>query len=291
VNDILDRALNTAQLEGASYAEARTVESRSQQLEVKNRQVSTLAEGESFGLGVRVIVDGAWGFAASAEVSAADAEACARQACRIARASAKFRRGPVVLAPLKPAVARYATPFRIDPFEVPLADKIALLIEATGIMNREKAVRVAQGGMVFWEEKKQLASSEGARIEQRIVHSGAGLSAWAVGADDLQVRSYPNSFGGQYEANGYELVERLDLKGHAAETAATAAALLEGEPPAPRVVRAPQRARSRARPRGQLRRHLVPDHRPARQAPVRLEGGQHRLRRHQPAGPRDLWLR
>jgi len=75
VNDILDRALNTAQLEGASYAEARTVESRSQQLEVKNRQVSTLAEGESFGLGVRVIVDGAWGFAASAEVSAADAEA------------------------------------------------------------------------------------------------------------------------------------------------------------------------------------------------------------------------
>ena len=86
MNDILDRALNTAQLEGASYAEARTVESRSQQLEVKNRQVSTLAEGESFGLGVRVIVDGAWGFAASAEVSAADAEACARQACRIARA-------------------------------------------------------------------------------------------------------------------------------------------------------------------------------------------------------------
>ena len=51
MNDILDRALNTAQLEGASYAEARTVESRSQQLEVKNRQVSTLAEGESFGLG------------------------------------------------------------------------------------------------------------------------------------------------------------------------------------------------------------------------------------------------
>jgi len=227
VNDILDRALNTAQLEGASYAEARTVESRSQQLEVKNRQVSTLAEGESFGLGVRVIVDGAWGFAASAEVSAADAEACARQACRIARASAKFRRGPVVLALLKPALARYTTPFRIDPFEVPLADKIALLVEATGIMNREQAVRVAQGAMMFWEEKKHFASSEGARIEQRIVHSGAGLTAWAVGADDLQVRSYPNSFGGQYEANGYELVERLDLPGHAAETAATAAALLE----------------------------------------------------------------
>ncbi|HEY6866556.1 MAG TPA: TldD/PmbA family protein [Candidatus Eisenbacteria bacterium] len=226
MDDILDRALNTAQLEGARYAEARAVEARSQLLEVKNRQVSGLNESASLGMGVRVIVDGAWGFAASAEVSAADAEACARLACRVARASARCRRGPVVLAPLAPAVARYQTPLAVDPFEVPLADKIALLVEATGIMEREKAVRVAQGSMAFWEEKKHFASSEGARIEQRIVQSGAGLVAWAVGADDLQVRSYPNSFGGQYECNGYELVERLDLAGHAAETAATAAALL-----------------------------------------------------------------
>ena len=226
MNDILDRALNTAQLEGAGYAEARTVDARAQLLEVKNRQVSALNESASLGLGVRVLVDGAWGFAASAEISADDAEACARLACRIARASAKFRRGPVVLAPLAPAVARYETPFTIDPFEVPLADKIALLVEATGIMQKEKAVRVAQGNMQFWEERKHFASSEGARIEQRIVQSGAGLTAFAVGPDDLQVRSYPNSFGGHYECNGYELVGRLDLLGHAAETAATAAALL-----------------------------------------------------------------
>jgi TldD protein len=80
--------------------------------------------------------------------------------------------------------------------------------------------------MMFWEDLKRFASTEGARIEQRILHSGAGLSACAVGADDLQVRSYPNSFGGQYESAGYELVRRLDLPGHAAETAAMAAALL-----------------------------------------------------------------
>jgi len=226
VNDLLDRALNTAELAGASYAEARAVEARSQQLEVKNRRVSALHEGDSRGLGVRVLVDGAWGFAASAETTREAAESCARLACRVARASARFRRGPVALAPLAPAVAKYATPFRVDPFAVPLADKIALLSEATGIMEGEKAVRVAQGGMLFWEEHKHFATSEGARIEQRIVQSGAGLTAFAIGADDLQVRSYPNSFGGQYESAGWELVERLDLKGHAAETAATAAALL-----------------------------------------------------------------
>jgi TldD protein len=80
--------------------------------------------------------------------------------------------------------------------------------------------------MSFWDERKLFASSEGRRIDQRIVHSGAGLVAYARSDADLQWRSYPNSFGGQYEAAGYELIERLDLAGHAGETAATAAALL-----------------------------------------------------------------
>ena len=226
MDDILDRALNTAQLEGASYADARLVESRSQWIEVKNRRVSALQESAGLGLGVRVIVDGAWGFAGVADVSAAEVEAAARLACRVARAGAPHRRAPVALAPVAAAVARYATPLARDPFEVPLADKIALLIEATGRMEAEKAVRVAQGNLQFWEERKRFASTEGARLEQRIVHSGAGLTACAVGDQDMQVRSYPNSFGGQYEAAGWELVERLDLPGHAAETAATAAALL-----------------------------------------------------------------
>ena len=226
MDDVLDRALNAAQLAGATYADARVVESRSQILEVKNRLVSALQEGAAAGLGVRVLVGGAWGFAASAEVSLAEAERCARLACRVARAAAAFRRAPIALSPLEPRTARYETPLTRDPFEVPLADKIALLVEATATMEREPGIRVAHGDMQFWEDRKRFASSEGARIEQRIVNSGAGLSAWAASDDDLQVRSYPNSFGGQFESAGYELVERLDLPGHAAETAATAAALL-----------------------------------------------------------------
>ena len=226
MDEILDRALNAAQLAGASYADARVVESRSQFLEVKNRQVSALQESGTLGLGVRVLVNGAWGFAASAEPSMAEAERCAALAVRIARASAKFRLEPITLSPLAPAVAKWATPIEVDPFAVPLADKIALLAEATGIMERESKVKVAQGNMMFWEDLKRFASTEGARIEQHIVNSGAGMTAWAMGEEDLQVRSYPNSFGGQYESAGYELVRRLDLAGHAAETAATAAALL-----------------------------------------------------------------
>ena len=226
MDDILDRALNAAALAGAGYADARITASRHQLIEVRNRQVNALHDGSGHGLGVRVLVDGAWGFAASADVSLADAERCAREACRVARASARFRLAPITLSRLAPARGRWETPLTRDPFEVPLADKIELLVEASGIAAREPAVRVATAGMQFWDETRHFASSEGARIEQRIVHSGAGLSALAVGDDDAQVRSYPNSFGGQYESIGYELVDRLDLPGHAAETAATAAALL-----------------------------------------------------------------
>jgi TldD protein len=226
VDEILDRALNAAQLAGAAYADVRVMESRTQFIEVKNRRVTALQESSSAGLGVRVLKDGAWGFAAGPELSTAEAERCAALATRIARASSRFRQAPIALAPLAPAIARWETPHELDPFTVPLADKIAHLVTTTGLMERAAPIKVAQGNLQFWEDRKRFASTEGARIEQRILHSGAGMVAWAVGEDDLQVRSYPNSFGGQYESAGYELVRRLDLPGHAEETAAMAVALL-----------------------------------------------------------------
>ena len=226
MHDLADRALNAAQLAGATYADVRVVESRSQLVEVKNRRPSALQEGSGLGLGVRAIVDGSWGFAGSASADAAEAERCAALACRIARASARFRLQPVILAPLVPQRAAYQTPCERDPFTVSLADKVDLLVRATGAMQSEAAIAVAQGALHFWDERKLFASSEGARIEQHLVHSGAGLCAYARSDQDLQWRSYPNAFGGQYEAAGWELVERLDLPGHAPATAATAAALL-----------------------------------------------------------------
>ena len=226
MQELADRALNAAQLEGATYADVRVVESRSQLVEVKDRRATALMEDQGLGFGVRALVDGAWGFAASAHPDAAEAERCAALACRIARASARFRLQPIALSPAAPARATYQTPIVRDPFEVPLADKIDLLVRATAAMQGERGIAVAQGSLRFWDERKLFASSEGARIDQRIIHSGAGLCAYARGGDDLQWRSYPTSFGGQYEAAGWELVERLDLVAHAPETAATAVALL-----------------------------------------------------------------
>ena len=226
MDELADRALNAAQLAGASYVDVRIVESRSQLVEVKNRRPSALAESAGLGLGVRALVDGGWGFAASATADLSEAERCAVLACRIARASARFRLEPITLSPLEPRRASYRTPIERDPFAVSLADKVDLLLRATRAMEVDPAIVVSQGSLRFWEETKLFAASDGTRIDQRLVHSGAGICAYARGDGDLQWRSYPNAFGGQYEAAGWELVERLDLSAHAAETASTAVALL-----------------------------------------------------------------
>ncbi|MGH7724324.1 MAG: TldD/PmbA family protein, partial [Candidatus Eiseniibacteriota bacterium] len=139
---------------------------------------------------------------------------------------------PIVLAPVTAAVARYETPHTRDPFAVSLDDKVELLLEADRALRaaNDARLRVASASMQLWEDKKLFVSTEGASIEQRILHTGGGMSATAVSDDDVQVRSYPSSFGGHFEANGYELIERLDLPGHAAQTAAEAIALLTADP-------------------------------------------------------------
>jgi TldD protein len=226
MRDLAERALNVAQLSGATYADVRVIESREQFVEVKNRRPTALQESNGLGLGVRVLVGGAWGFAASGSADTAEAERCARLAARVAAASARFRRAPIVLSPLAPARGSYETPLARDPFDVPLADKIDLLVRTTAACEVDSAIAVAQAQVQCWDERKLFASTEGAWIDQRIVHTGGGLCAYARDASDLQWRSYPTSFGGQYEACGWELVERYDLPGHAAETAHTAVALL-----------------------------------------------------------------
>jgi TldD protein len=113
-----------------------------------------------------------------------------------------------------------------DPFAVALEDKLALLLAADEAMRRVRGVRVSEANLAFLRETKLFVSTEGARVEQVLVESGAGLEATAVGDGELQKRSYPNSFGRHQGTAGYEFVEALDLVGHAQATAEEAVALL-----------------------------------------------------------------
>jgi TldD protein len=93
-------------------------------------------------------------------------------------------------------------------------------------MGGVAGVTVREGTIESGRERKTFASTEGARIEQEIVESGAGIEATAVSEDDSQARSYPNSAGGQMVTGGFEAVRALSLADHAERIAEEAVALL-----------------------------------------------------------------
>jgi TldD protein len=226
LNELVNRALNLAQLKGSAYADVRLVRREVQSIAVKNGQVAGLVQDENQGLGVRVIVDGAWGFASSSALSMAEVERVTALAVQIARASALCRTEDVNLgAPLR-NVAHYRTPVKEDPFETPLEDKLSLLMAADAEMRSVKGIAIARGSLEVVRESKIFASTEGSYIEQEIIESGAGIEVTAVGQGEVQKRSYPNSFGRHQGTQGYELIRGLDLPGHGRIIAEQAIALL-----------------------------------------------------------------
>jgi TldD protein len=230
MKDIAELALDIAASSGAAYADCRVVQRGVQALTVKNGSFAEVSSFEDEGVGIRVIVDGAWGFASVGRVDADSLEEAARDACRIARASSRLRRHPVRLAATPVAVGVYATPMERDPFEVSLEEKMDLLIRADEGMASVPGVTTHEASLEFVREHRFFASSEGSEVEQVIVESGGGLDATATSADEVQTRSFPNSFGRHQLCAGYEAIEAMDLAANAERIGAEAVALLSAPP-------------------------------------------------------------
>ena len=231
MRELLRAALDAAS-DGTTYADVRSVDTETQSLSVTGSSVEAMDTSTSVGFGVRVLVDGAWGYAASATLTEGEAHRVARLAVEVARASALAVQEPVELVPEPAHVDTWSTPYERDPFEVSLGEKVALLSTAANEMQKAAEVRVGRGTMDLIRERTLFLSSEGSDIDQTILHVGAGIEATAVRDGDVQTRSYPASFRGHYEAGGYEIVERMDLGAHAERTADEASALL-GAPECP----------------------------------------------------------
>jgi len=215
MKDFLNLALNVAESCGATYADVRILDTQNEEIDTRNGALSGLDRSESLGFGVRVIVNGSWGFASSSNLCSAEVHRVADAACRLARAVATLAKTPVRLAPEPAHVDFWQTPFSIDPFTVPLQDKLGLLLQVDEILRRDDRIKVAQGHMKFCRIHKWFASSQGARIEQVLLRSGGGFSAAAVDKGETQQRSYPASFGGQYKNMGYEIILALRLPDNA----------------------------------------------------------------------------
>jgi TldD protein len=232
MRDTAERALDVATSSGAAYADCRVVRREVQALTVKDGRFAEVSSFQDEGIGIRVLVDGAWGFASVGRVDVAGAGDAALTACRIARASSRVRRQPVILAAAPVVVDEYHTPVERDPFEVSLEARMELLIRADEAMASVEHVTTHEASLEFVRERRLFANSEGSRIEQVIVESGGGMDATATNADEVQTRSYPNSFGRHQLCAGYEAIEAMDLPGNAERIAQEAAALL-GAPPCP----------------------------------------------------------
>jgi TldD protein len=219
-------ALDGATGLGATYADVRIIHYRKEGLSLRNGQPGNLLASESYGAGVRVIAGGAWGFAATTEVTPKALRAAAGRAVEIARASARVKKQDVRMAP-KPAVEDiWCTPFTVDPFRVPIEDKLGLLARIDEVLRAKAEVKVAQSRMQFAREKQWYADTDGSFIVQDLLRSGAGFSATAVGNGDCQIRSYPQSWGGNHKCMGYEIVHSYDLLGNAERIRDEAVALL-----------------------------------------------------------------
>lgn len=200
---------------GVSYGDIRTVLTVDEEIRVKNGKVEDVSVSEDLGFGVRVLVDGYWGFSSSFRLSSKDAERVVKEAIEIARSSASIKGKPVQLSREEIYQDTYKTPFEIDPFAVSLEDKIRLLLKTDGILRKDKLVTLTYLTLAFSKVRQVFASTEGALIEQEFVESGGGYTAYSLKDGELQSRSYPAAHGGNYYRAGYEVINEMDLPGNA----------------------------------------------------------------------------
>jgi TldD protein len=207
-----------------AYAEARHVHTVEEHVAVHDELVDEADAAESEGIGVRVLVGGAWGFAATRDVSAQGAQLALKRALDVA--AAQPAAGVRPLAPVAPQAGHWEGPCAIDPFGLSLEERLAHLFAAVAAMRGDPRIVRAEASAAMMRTTKALATSEGTAVTQAVTECGAGIAATAVGGDELQIRTYPCSHGGTVAAAGWEHVLGLDLLGHAPRVASEAVELL-----------------------------------------------------------------
>jgi TldD protein len=222
---VAHNALDAAIRRRVLYADVRVVDTRERNVSTKNGKAGDVSSSSSLGLGVRVLDRGSWGFAATDDLTSEGVEAAAALAVEIARASSIARKHDIELAPEEPYVADWVSPCRIDPFSIPVDQNLGLLLAIDEELRREPGVTLAEASMSFTRMRQVFASSIGSLIDQTRTVTGAGFAALSYKDDEIQKRSYPNSFGGQHQLKGYELIDELRLLENAPRVASEAVAL------------------------------------------------------------------
>jgi TldD protein len=175
-----DAALNAAKSKGATYADVRIGRYLQQYLFTREKQVQNIVNAESYGVGIRVLVEGTWGFAATNNMTEAGLAKAAGQAVAIAKANARFQKEPVQLAPVKGVgEVSWKTPIQKNAFEVPIAEKAELLLSANA-KALDNGANFITNSLFQINEQKYFASTEGSYIDQDIHRIWPTFSVSAV---------------------------------------------------------------------------------------------------------------
>jgi TldD protein len=224
-----ERALDVARAAGAEWGDIRVAIVEREILGVRNGEINELEQDETTGFGVRVMVDGAWGFASGFDLVPEEIDRVSNLAVALAKAGKHAGPGRHRWADEPAWRDRWTSTWMIDPFAVPLERKLDLLMRADSILREKPEITATSCSMNFRRETQVFLSTAGARIDQIVLRSGAGISATAHKDGETQVRSYPAAMGGQFMAVGYELVESIDLVGHAEQVREEAIQLLTAD--------------------------------------------------------------
>jgi TldD protein len=225
VDDLALEALNAAQAAGASYADARIGRYRRQFIGTRERIVTGINDSESYGIGIRALVDGSWGFASTSTMTKESIARAAQEAVRLAKAARAVQKRPVVLAPVAAVKGTWRTPVQRDPVDVPIEEKVALLLAANEAALKVPKIRFVNSGMALLREEKTLATTDGTLVTQTYVRVGPQFSATAIGDGDFQ--SYNEELAPR--GSGWEYIESLNMPGNAEKWASLAAEKLSAK--------------------------------------------------------------
>jgi TldD protein len=214
-SDLAAEALNAARDAGATYADVRIGRYRRQSISTRERQITGVADAESYGVGIRTIVAGAWGFAATNNMTKEGVAKAAREAARLARAAKSVQKRPIELAPTPVVKGTWMTPVQRDPVDVPIEEKAALLFAANEAALKVPGVRFVNSGLQLLREIKTYANSEGTETTQTFIRVGPSFAATAVGQGGFQ--QYSEELAPR--ALGWEYILSLDMPGNAAKWA------------------------------------------------------------------------
>lgn len=207
---------------GAFYADIRIGDVFDEILTVRNGALEQASLLQTSGFGVRDLVNGAWGFASSTDLSESEVRKTTLKAVKIALASSRLKRKDVALTHEKIRRDKYSTQMKKDPFKIPLDEKVEVLMLAERVLAEQSSlIKSSSAHFRTIRENKLFMSSEGAEITQQITICGGDIVFVAVKNGEVQWRSYSN-----FNTSGYEFFESLKLIDHAKDVSREAVQLL-----------------------------------------------------------------